>query len=430
MRPLLSFFLLFSGLGAQTATVQKNTPFKNLDNEVKELAKVTGLEPLKRVQYDTITRAGVKSFLEERIKEEIRPEDIRIEEIALKRFGFVPKDFDLRRATVDLITEQAAAFYDYRKKKLFLLEGDVQLPVDNKEMAREAQRSIVVHELAHALADQHFDLGKFIKRGRSDDASTARMAVLEGQATWLMMEVMARRFDQSIREMPQMMDIMGAGVTQSMTAQYPVLASAPLYIRASLIFPYNQGLKFQHALVGKLGNAAFTRVFKDPPVSTQQVLHPEKYLAKVGPVRVRLPELARGKEWRTLTEGTLGEFDFAVLIEQYLSKKDAEELAPQWRGGGFGLSEHRVGGQVVLRYASEWGSPEAAKQVFQAWRRVLEGKWKSMSVTSETADTVSGKGDDGLFQVILNGTRVEGLEGLQAGPELQPSGTLKKESQQ
>jgi hypothetical protein len=277
---------------------------------------------------------------------------------------------------------------------------------------------IVVHELAHALADQHFDLGKFIKHGPSDDASTARMAVMEGQATWLMLESMARKMGSSVRDMPQMVDIMGAGASQSMLAQYPVLAKAPLYIRQSLIFPYNQGLKFQHALVQKLGNAAFSQVFRKAPATTQQILHPEKYLAGTLPAKVALPQLGSARAWRVLTDGTVGEFDHAVLLEQYLSPDDATELAPKWRGGTFALLENKTAKNVALLYASEWEDPVSARRMFDAYERVLKGKWRNLEITNRTGGDISGRGDDGFFRVSLNGTRVSSVEGLKAAEEV------------
>ncbi|HYO82181.1 MAG TPA: hypothetical protein VES20_12320, partial [Bryobacteraceae bacterium] len=207
-------------VGALTLAAQ---PAASIEEAVKLLAEITGLPPLKKVDHGTITREGVRAFLEERIAEEVKPEEIRIEELVLKRFGLIPEDFDLKSATVNLITEQAAAFYDYRRKKLFLLEEENQGGL--------AQNTVLVHELAHALADQHFDLGRYIKRGRTDDESTARMAVMEGQATWLMMEAMGHKMGQSLRKLPQLVDMMATGVSSVMMEQYPELAKAPLYLR-------------------------------------------------------------------------------------------------------------------------------------------------------------------------------------------------------
>src|SRR5207302_569023 len=158
-------------------------------------------------------------FVESRLKDEIKPEDLRVEQLTLRMFGLIPEAFDLRKTTVDLVTEQAAAFYDYNRKRLFVL--------DTEEDANE-RRITLAHELAHALADQRFSLKKYMKGGMSsDDASTARQAVVEGQATWLIWAFLAQR-EGKIAEVPAAMVDMAAKVAEGSQEQFPVLAGAPL----------------------------------------------------------------------------------------------------------------------------------------------------------------------------------------------------------
>src|SRR5262249_38289274 len=150
-----------------------------------------------------------------RVKEVATPEELRAEELTLKKFGLVPPDYNLAESTVELLTEQAAAFYDYDKKKLFITETT----------SADTQEPVLAHELSHAIADQNFNLGKYIRQGRkSDDGSTARLAVMEGQATWLMSEYLARRLGQSLKSSPALVRMMSAmGQT---TGQFPVFDNA------------------------------------------------------------------------------------------------------------------------------------------------------------------------------------------------------------
>src|SRR5262249_3536098 len=128
------------------------------------LTEITGLRFRHPVPYAVINKDQLRRYLEQKVKDTIKPEDLRAEELTLKLLGLVPQDFDLKKNTVDLLTEQAAAFYDYNKKKLFILEDGSGAGAD-EELA-------LVHELAHALADQHFPLAKYITEGlRSDDAA-------------------------------------------------------------------------------------------------------------------------------------------------------------------------------------------------------------------------------------------------------------------
>ena len=110
------------------------------------MSKMTGLETTRPIKRSIITREQIRDLVESRLKEETTPEAIRAEELTLKMFGFVNEDFDLAKQYVDVLAEQATALYDYQTKQLYLATWT---PEDLQEVA-------LVHELAHALADQHF----------------------------------------------------------------------------------------------------------------------------------------------------------------------------------------------------------------------------------------------------------------------------------
>jgi len=352
-----------------------------------------------------ITKDKVNDFLKKRVKDVASPREIRAEELTLKKFGLVPQDFDLAKNTVDLLTEQAAAFYDYDRKKLFITEST---PSDT-------QQPVLAHELSHALADQNFNLARFIRQGRkSDDGATARLAVMEGQATWLMSEFLARRSGQSLRDSPALVAMMST-LSDSSGGQYPVFERAPLYLRLSLVFPYTRGMLFQNAVVERDGREGFAEVFRKPPVSTQQIVHPEKYFADVKPTSPDLPDVSLPRGYKELVGGTLGELEHGILLEQYAGKQRAAEIAPHWRGSNFDLRENSKAGRVVLLYSAEWDSEASARDYFAAYRQVLEKKWKKMTIASDSADEVTGTGDDGRFELHRHGAIVTSVEGLDTG---------------
>jgi hypothetical protein len=384
-----------------SAAADPKSPFAAVPEQITELSRLTGLKPLRKVEYAAMSRDELKAFLEKRVKEELNPADIRMEELVLKRMGLVPRDFQLARTMIDLMAEQAEAFYDYRQKKLFLVDVGDDSPM---------QQAALFHELAHALADQHFEVEKFIKRGKTDDGSLARAAVLEGQATWLMYEWMASKAGQSLRSSPALASMLSSRT--DFGAQYPQLTAAPLYVRSSLLFPYIQGLRFQQAVVEKLGTAAFSEVFRRPPANSQHILHPDKYFAKASAASVKLPRMADSGRYKDMTEVSVGEFDHAVLIEQYASREESDSLAPHWRGGLLKLLEDRQQGKVVMLYASEWDTPEHARRMFAAWKLALAGKCKQVTYVKETDDLLEGTSTDGGFQVRLDGTRLTAIEGV------------------
>ena len=367
-----------------------------------QLTEISGMKLKHPVPCDFITKDKINQFLKDRVKDVAKPDEIRAEELTLKKFGLVPPDFDLASTTVDLLTEQAAAFYDYDKKKLFITETT----------GTDSQEPVLAHELSHALADQSFNLGRFIHAGsKSDDGSTARLAAMEGQATWIMSEYMAHQSGRSLKDSPSLVEMMSQ-LTNGGGGDFPVFENAPLYMRETLIFPYQRGMLFQNALVQHDGADAFAEVFRRPPVSTQQIMHPDKYLANVQPAQPALPDPHLPHSYKGLVGGSLGELDEAILLEQFEGKQRSEEIAPHFRGSNFELLENKKAGRVVLLYATEWDSEQSARLYFEAYRGAMAKKWKKMEVAEETADLVRGSGDDGRFVLTRKGPVVTSVEGL------------------
>jgi hypothetical protein len=233
---------------------------------------------------------------------------------------------------------------------------------------------------------------------------------MEGQATWLMSEYLARKSGQSLKDSPALVAMM-SNLNDSGAGQYPVFDNAPLYERTTLVFPYTKGMLFQNAVIQRDGQEGFADVFRKPPVSTQQILHPDKYFAGVKPADPALPD-PHLHGYKGLVGGSLGEIEHAILLEQYSGKERAESLAPHWRGSAFELLENKKAGRVVLLYAVEWDSEDSAREYFTAYRGILQKKWKAMSVAEETPDSLTGLGDDGRFEIHRKGAVVTSMEGL------------------
>src|SRR5271166_865428 len=378
--------------------------FSEINAMERGLAEITGLTFRHPVPYAVMNKDQLRRYLEQRVKETIKPADLHAEELTLKLLGLVPPDFDLRQSTVDLLTEQAAAFYDYNKKKLFMLE----------DSAGADQEIALVHELAHALADQHFPLAKYISEGmRSDDGATARQAVMEGQASWLMTAYLSKKSGGPGEVSDSILDLM-THTMESSPEQYPVFSKAPDYIREMLVFPYSDGMLFQNAVFHKLGRDAFAEVFRHPPVSTQQIIHPDSYLAQVQPRVPDPPQPPNRRDYRKLAEGTLGELDYRILLTQYLGKEEGPMLAAHLAGSSYEVLEQKQNRFPLLVYASAWDSPEAAAAFLRQYVRVLRGKWKQVEFTSLSGSEISGHGGSGYFRVWADGATVNHIEGLQS----------------
>ncbi len=390
-RILIPVLLLF----ARAAGAASGLPTgEEVQQTLGELSIITGFPIKHPVVFESITREQINKYLQDRIKEVTKPEELRAEELTLKKFGFVPENFDLRKNTIDLLTEQAAAFYDFHRKKLFI-----------SDWAQTSMRDVaLIHELAHALADQSFSLEKFTKKVEKDsEKSLARQAVVEGQAMWLTNAVIARRSGQSRAKVAA-----GDGDSEP-SGKFPVFDNEPLYIRENLIFPYTEGERFQEAVYQRRDKDSFADVFRDPPVSSQQVLHPDKYFSHVVPILPDLPKEPKGV--KRFAEGVMGELDHSVLLRQYTTADDAQEVAPKLSGSQYRLLEAKKDKRIELIYASSWSDEPTARRFFHLYRKVLEGKWKKLQVASENDSLLTGEGDDGWFRLNVEGNTVRSTEG-------------------
>ena len=380
--------------------------FSQIDNFTADLSEITGWRVRRKVPSEIVTKAKFQSYLQSHTRDASHQKEVHAEETALKMLGLVPADFDLVRQTEDLLGEQAAAYYDYKKKRLYILDSTPE---------GDDQRMALVHELAHALADQQHSLGKYLDQAAANsDASTAREAVMEGQATWLTWAYEAKRVGRKA-EVPE-------GMIEQLTreepnAEFPVLSAAPLYMRESLLFPYNAGAKFQDAVYRDRGRSAFDAVFATAPRNTHQVIHPGDYLTGKGGGFSVAPSYElllgeRNREFRGVIESYLGEFDHAVLLRQYAGESIGATAAAHLQGSGFRLYEHKREKYPVLAYWSEWDSPEAARVFFDLYQKVMRAKWKKLEIASAKADELEGAGDSGKFRLRISGRVVQALEGL------------------
>jgi len=395
-------FLVVGWSPASAATASSALPSAvEINSILQELSDITGFQIRKQLPFASITRDQVNEYLKEQIRRSVKPEEIRAEEATLKKFGFAPADFDLKQTTIDLLTEQAAAFYDFKRKKLFI-----------SDWATANMRDVaLIHELAHALADQNFPIQKFTsKGGENSESSLAREAVVEGQASWLMLEVGARRNGKTLADPQTAREFLETNPGAE-SSEYPVFNKAPLYLKRTLMFPYDDGQKFQQAVYLHDGKTAFSRVFREPPDSTAQIIHPPEYFRHASLASPELPKPIHHS--RPFVKGAMGELETRILLEQYVSAALAETLGPKLKGSDYRLDETKVPHRLTLVYESEWSDDDSAAQYFAAYQKVLRGKWKSLEVITEGAERFAGKSEDGYFSVTRNGNKVLSEEGFE-----------------
>jgi hypothetical protein len=358
--------------------------FHSVDEILAFDSKHTGLPIKKEVKRRLTSRDEVVGYLTKHMKDE-DVKRLQRSELVLKKFGLLPRDFDLEKLLVALLREQVAGYYDPKTKTVNLLDW----------VPMEEQEPVMAHELTHALQDQTVGLDKWMKRGEkdlgeirkdptptdieNDETDNAREAVVEGQAEAMMLEYELAPVGKSIVDSPELVDAMESQMANG-TDDSTVFKDAPIFLRESLTFPYSYGMKFVVKLMEQGGKEkAYAEVLANPPHTTRQIMQPETYLSgeKIEPMRV--PEFKRDfKDYVKFDIGAMGEFDVAVLIDQYAGKKLSERLYPEWRGGYYYAARPKngAGAPLGLFYVSRWSSGEKAAEFADIYARSLAQRYK------------------------------------------------------
>jgi hypothetical protein len=290
--------------------------------------RATGLRFTSPPRSAMRTRDQVRAYLIRKLDEELPPKRLQGLETTYRLFGLLPDTLQLRPLLIDLYTEQVAGFYDPDSAMLFGVEG-----------ADRTQLSLVLaHELIHALQGQHLRLDSILDARENNDRLTAAQAILEGQATLASLDVLAP--GSNVAQNPQFWEMYREQVRQQQSSM-PVFRRAPLVLRETLIFPYLQGAEFMHWWQSeRRGSMPYGPLM---PVSTEQVLHAERYARGDVPVPI-----AYQQEQGVVYEDVLGEAEIRVILATLAGSDEVQTVLPiGWGGDRYRLYQPAEGPALV-----------------------------------------------------------------------------------
>ncbi|MGA8220695.1 MAG: hypothetical protein WB780_03505 [Candidatus Acidiferrales bacterium] len=341
---------------------------KAADEVLAQMSQLLSLpikEPLKK---SLRSKQEIRAYLIREEKEDRDDAQRYADRKALEAFGLIPKDFPLDSFMLDVLTDQVAGLYDPKAKEFYIADW----------IAADDQRSVMSHELTHALEDQSFHIDPWIKAARpNDDAELARQSVSEGSALAAMVDYSLRAQNTGVRDLPDVSLFFRSGALEEMDKD-PNLSKAPRFIRDELLFPYLAGTTFsQEFLKAHSGWADLNLLFQNPPVSTQQIIHPDLYLTGVKPVPVTLPQW-KGvvpADWKLLQENVLGEFGFAEVLKQFLGQDRANNLSIAWAGDRYALFEDSKTKNTPLIFRLALDNADDTARFFGQYSEALEMKY-------------------------------------------------------
>jgi hypothetical protein len=365
--------------------------FQSVD-EILQFASKDTLLPMKHgVKKAMVSRSEVEKYIGSKFKDDADRKRFERSELVLKKFGLIPRTFDLHTFLIKLYGEQVAGYYDEKTKKINLLNW----------VSLDMQKPVMAHELTHALQDQSFDLEKMVKqdeevekRGlqdpnalvRIDEESTCRSAVMEGQAMIVLLDYIMAPSGKTVRTDPKFVDVMQSQMEKE--GESPIFNSAPVLLKEELTFPYGPGMKFiRDLLVAGGPKLAFTEVLQRMPRTTREILEPREYLAGHVIPPLVLPDFNFLKnDYEPFDAGAIGEFDVQILLKQYAEEEVATRLSPAWRGGAY-YAVGRKGAKpndpnstahVGLVYVSKWADEASAKEFAKIYASALPQRYKEL----------------------------------------------------
>ena len=382
--------------------------FSLVDELIKFSSDETGLPVKDHVKRELTTRTAVESYLTEKFNEDQDAKRLQRDEIVLKKFGLLDRDFALKPFLLALLKEQIEAYYDSKTKTVNMLDW-----VDVDE-----QKPVLAHELTHALQDQHSNLEKWDDQTPDDvstdsagdtdhlardEMDTARDAVAEGQATAVMMDYILKPLGKSLVKDPEVMDILKQQMSGSENS--PVMARAPLLLSESMLFPYREGLSFEQDVWMDQGKeAAFAGTLDHPPTSTWEIINPREYEHRKVPSVPLLPDIHPlvDKLYQPYDIGQVGQLDVHIMAELFGGDEAARNLTPAWNGGVYWAGQLRktdsAGDKsgtksLAIFYLASWRNPATAQAFAKLYADSLGRKYSGLKedeAAEKTTSAVSG----------------------------------------
>jgi hypothetical protein len=349
--------------------------YAEIDDQVQAIRGLPEKAPVNPV---VVSPEELRDVIAGTLESETPPEELAAYERLYKAMGLFPEDATLGDVYTELLESQVAGMYDPVQKKLFVLSKTGAVGA--------VERSTYAHEYEHALQDQHFDFAaQMTKIGQDSDRAMAFQALFEGDAytvgsLWMIQEL----------NPIELMDLMGqAEDPEAMAA----LDQLPPIVITQILFAAIQGTLWVTQVFSQGGWEAVDEAFRDPPISTEQVLHPEKWASREPPIAVDLPDdLSQrlGAGWKTSLEDTFGEQQFAVWftgkvdVQALLSPASPPAAAAGWGGDALALLDGPDDAWVVVMKTA-WDTPGDAAEFETALNPLLDA-------ASGPAATLPGEG--------------------------------------
>lgn len=415
------FLLIQHNVAAQTSAELQ----RKINAIQKEIVEIRGLKFKHSVQVENQSLEDFGKYLDTLIEKQMPERRVKYYGKIVKKLGLYrgPEIKDFKTLAKMVMQSQAAAYYDPVSEKFYVVM---------QKLPEKMLGSVYAHELYHGLQDQYFDLDKYllsqVGSKLNDDELLARQSVIEGEATyimtlWSMKKLFGTIPDSSILQMTINMQVqMNTGMIiemlkSSALPQLPegdikkalkTMDDIPPFLIEIMVGAYLKGMGFIYE-IQKQGWEKVQELYTNPPVSTEQILHPEKWTIGEKPYELEWPSFKNEEffsAWEILDVNTIGEIQWRIIFAEYEKEQTGKKAAAGWNGDIYAVLKKKDRNELLLLIYTSWDSKADAQEFAAAYQNLLKVKYPDgkakVKVELIKRDVLIMEGvEEGSFEVLL-----------------------------
>lgn len=359
----------------------------------KELKILRGLDLKQDIPWSHKSREELLKIFNSEIRNNKSRDELVGSSAFLAWMHLVPEGFDLSAFFGSYFAESVSGFYLPGTKTLYLSRDKAasEIPSALSASGFDAQKITALHEMDRALQDQYFDLTKLLNCGResgNDDISTALLSLIEGDAAYVTLDGIFKEMNQdllSARNLDSLIPMLFAGVSARKSKPLPP------FLVSSISAPHTEGFHFIKDVILCGGWDLVNAVYGDLPDSTEQILHPEKYLVERDfPYTIKMASIADElpEGWKKLEQNTVGELRLKIIFNSFFPSHNRNSSYEGW--GGDTYSIYKRENEYFTIWITLWDSPKDANEFFDGYARVLKRKYSGLKIKKETKSIFDG----------------------------------------